>query len=269
MTRCTTFLSLACIGASAKAPEVEKWKMHHVHDWALEQNFSPASTSEVANRLRVNRVDGEILRKLERKDIEQYLGFDRSIAIKIHDAIHRLVGLADLTQEFRDQKDKKVSDANGKQCLVRCCCIEDESLPGERNRCVLDHRHITWTEIFFVGRGCGNIGDGWHAHTWWDNGRCLLPSSQAMQSGTCDGKSAVALTSATVLLNVLAIIVGVGSCWSCWKLAQAIMAWQCVLSLRQFAKNKLVISQEFLDRNLDLLVDSTVEFCKQFCSDDF
>jgi hypothetical protein len=107
-------------------------KIRHVHEWALTQEFGLADNIEVANRLRDNRVDGEILRKLDTKHIEKYLGFNPSIASKIHYAIHPLLGLVDLTDDFDDQQDKIVVGETGKKCLVSCCCVHDESVAGDR-----------------------------------------------------------------------------------------------------------------------------------------
>jgi hypothetical protein len=232
-------------------------KTQHVHDWALTQDFSLVESSEVANRLRANRVDGEILSNLETNDIEEYLGFSGSIAIKIHDAINPLLGLVDLTHAFGGQKDQNEVDAEGKQSLVRCCCIDDESLPGKRKRCDLVRRQISWREFSVVGLGCGDIGYGWHSHTWWDNGKSLIPSSQAMQSGSWGVKSSGALSSAVVLLSLLAIIFGVGSFirsfWLCWKFVQGnpVLTQQCVLPERI-----IYCLDELLARSLSLFESS-------------
>jgi hypothetical protein len=220
-------------------------KMQDVHAWALTQDFGLASTIEVAKRLLAEGVDGELLSKLELQDIEQYLRFDRSTAIKIYDAIHSLLGLADVTDEFDDEGEKSVVDATGQQCLVKCCCVKDESLPGDRNQCVLVQRNSTWREWSPIGDlGCDDLGDGWYSNNWWENRKCLIPARQVIQLRTCDVKSTVTLTSGETLLAVIAIISGISSVWFCWSFIQGNLS-------EQLAKRSHPL--EFLDMDLSLL----------------
>jgi hypothetical protein len=162
----------------ARKRELREWKVQDVYEWALEQDFGLATVT-VPLRLRDERVDGEMLPELTKEDIEQYLHLEPIIAQHLHDAIGRLLGLADVTNEFQGEK-YKIIVARGKTCPVRCCCTGANPLPGERNHCILVQRPNTWRGP----RGCGAEGAGWHSYQQWGKG-CFVPAKLAPLLRTC------------------------------------------------------------------------------------
>jgi hypothetical protein len=225
----------------------------------LTQDFGAAGATKIANKLRDNGVDGEILSELTIKQVEQYLGFNHATATKIHDAIHPLLGLADLTNTFAGQKENNVVAAEGKQCLVRCCCVDSVtvSLPGGRRHCQLRSRQITWRELSPVGLRCGAIGSDWHSYNYWKNGKCLVSAREAMDLRTCSAKSAGTLTSAEMLLLVLVIIAVVGSLWFCRGFIHGglILTWRIGSeTAKGIFSSCLELADRSSSRALDLLV---------------
>jgi hypothetical protein len=212
-------LLLACVVALVRASiagegkrrkrQIQDWKVQDVYKWALTQNIS------AANKLHDELVDGEMLILLHKEEIEEYLHLKPSVAQEIHDAIGRLIGLVDLTDEFKGKSDKKIPDG---KCLIRCCCIDDNSVPGNRNRCTIVRRRSTWREWSPVGGGCGDEGPGWHSFRKFKQKKCEVPAELAPESRTCYGRQREGFSaSSAVLLVVSAIGVLMRMAWFFWR----------------------------------------------------